>query len=391
MPKDQLFLLQPGFFKESEGPFYCGDSVAVEGLLSFFPQLRNEVDVHYIGAPRPRAAIVALIGADNQSAPVLVLGDERVAVRCRRGDPHAQRAQASSTRQTRSGTTCRRNTAWRTPAEGKGRPAAGLGDKLLAPMPASLFVPSVMPCAWACALGAWAAGLALAAAPALALPTFDEVRADFRSSETLVLSREGEVIQRLRTDATVRRGQWLGLADVSPALRQALILSEDRRFYEHSGVDWTAVSAAVWANLWHERTRGASHPHHAAGRPAGWRLAPGRGRAHGHAEDGPGRGRAAAGARLAQGPDPGGLPEPGAVSRRDGGHRCPVTHPVRQGRPWAGCARGGRGRGPGARAQCQGGAGGAARLRRAAGHAAGQGRLRCAGPVHRRRPAAPRL
>ena len=106
--------------------------------------------------------------------------------------------------------------------------------------------------------GAWAAGLALAAGPALALPSFDEVRADFRSSETLVLSREGEVIQRLRTDATVRRGQWLGLADVSPALQRALVLSEDRRFYEHSGVDWAAVSAAAWANLWHERTRGAS-------------------------------------------------------------------------------------------------------------------------------------
>ena len=100
--------------------------------------------------------------------------------------------------------------------------------------------------------------LALAAGPALALPTFAEVRADYRSSETLVLSREGEVIQRLRTDATVRRGQWLGLADVSPALQRALVLSEDRRFYEHSGVDWAAVSAAAWANLWHERTRGAS-------------------------------------------------------------------------------------------------------------------------------------
>ena len=36
MQKDQLFMLKPGFFKESEGPFYCGDSVAVEGLLSFF-------------------------------------------------------------------------------------------------------------------------------------------------------------------------------------------------------------------------------------------------------------------------------------------------------------------------------------------------------------------
>ena len=100
--------------------------------------------------------------------------------------------------------------------------------------------------------------LALAALPALALPAFDEVRADFRPSETLVLSREGEVVQRLRTDAQVRRGQWLQLADISPALRRALVLSEDRRFYEHSGVDWSAVSAAAWANLWNRRTRGAS-------------------------------------------------------------------------------------------------------------------------------------
>ncbi|WP_287984610.1 penicillin-binding protein 1C, partial [Diaphorobacter sp.] len=112
------------------------------------------------------------------------------------------------------------------------------------------------PVRWRRALAA--ACLALASTVSLALPTFDEVRADFRSSETLVLSREGEVLQRLRTDATVRRGQWLGLADVSPALRQALVLSEDRRFYEHSGVDWAAVSAAAWGNLWNQRTRGAS-------------------------------------------------------------------------------------------------------------------------------------
>ncbi|XDF33936.1 penicillin-binding protein 1C [Paracidovorax avenae] len=93
---------------------------------------------------------------------------------------------------------------------------------------------------------------------ATALPAYAEVRADYRSSETLVLSREGEVVQRLRTDATVRRGQWTGLDDISPALREALVLSEDRRFYEHSGVDWRAVSAAAWGNLWNQRTRGAS-------------------------------------------------------------------------------------------------------------------------------------
>ena len=107
---------------------------------------------------------------------------------------------------------------------------------------------------------AQAGALALAACvpAAWALPSYDEVRRDFRSSDTLVLSREGEVLQRVRTDASVRRGQWVALADVSPALRTALVLSEDQRFFEHSGVDWRAASAAAWGNLWNQRTRGAS-------------------------------------------------------------------------------------------------------------------------------------
>lgn len=94
--------------------------------------------------------------------------------------------------------------------------------------------------------------------PAQALPRFEQVRQQFRPSETLLLSREGELLQRLRTDSTVRRGQWVALADISPALQKALLLSEDRRFYQHSGVDWQAVSAAAWGNVWHQRTRGAS-------------------------------------------------------------------------------------------------------------------------------------
>ncbi|MFY3385588.1 penicillin-binding protein 1C [Paracidovorax sp. MALMAid1276] len=102
------------------------------------------------------------------------------------------------------------------------------------------------------------AALLLASPPVVALPSYDEVRADFHPSDTQILSREGEVLQRLRTDATVRRGQWVPLADVSPALRTALVLSEDKRFFEHSGVDWRAASAAAWGNLWNQRTRGAS-------------------------------------------------------------------------------------------------------------------------------------
>ena len=91
-----------------------------------------------------------------------------------------------------------------------------------------------------------------------AAATFDDVKRDFKPSDTLILASNGEVIQRVRTDRAVRRGQWVALPDVSPALRTALVLSEDKRFYEHSGVDWRAVSSAAWGNLWATKTRGAS-------------------------------------------------------------------------------------------------------------------------------------
>jgi penicillin-binding protein 1C len=100
--------------------------------------------------------------------------------------------------------------------------------------------------------------LLAASSAALALPSFDEVRRDFKPSDTLVVDRNGELLQRLRSDDSVRRGQWVAVADVSPALRTAIVLSEDKRFWEHSGVDWRSVSSAAWASLWNRRTRGAS-------------------------------------------------------------------------------------------------------------------------------------
>jgi penicillin-binding protein 1C len=100
--------------------------------------------------------------------------------------------------------------------------------------------------------------IAIYAHSARASATFNEVRSGYQSSDTLILDRNGALLHRLRTDATVRRGQWVALADISPALRTALVLSEDKRFYEHSGVDWQAVTSAAWANLWNSKTRGAS-------------------------------------------------------------------------------------------------------------------------------------
>ncbi len=103
-----------------------------------------------------------------------------------------------------------------------------------------------------------ALALACAGTSVHALPSYAEVRADHRPSDRLLLDRDGEVLHRLRTDSNVRRGAWVPLADMSAALRLAIVVSEDKRFHQHSGVDWRAVSAAAWGNLWNTRTRGAS-------------------------------------------------------------------------------------------------------------------------------------
>jgi penicillin-binding protein 1C len=98
----------------------------------------------------------------------------------------------------------------------------------------------------------------LACAAAQAVPSFAEVKAAHRASDLSVLDRHGVAIQTLRTDPTVRRLGWVPLADMSPALLRAIVLSEDRSFHEHGGVDWTAVARSAWANAWNTRTRGAS-------------------------------------------------------------------------------------------------------------------------------------
>jgi penicillin-binding protein 1C len=99
---------------------------------------------------------------------------------------------------------------------------------------------------------------AIAQAAQAPLPRFEAVRAAHTPSDATLLDRHGTPIQTLRVDARVRRGAWLALADVSPALRQAIVLSEDRRFWDHGGVDWAALGASAWASAWNTRTRGAS-------------------------------------------------------------------------------------------------------------------------------------
>ena len=104
----------------------------------------------------------------------------------------------------------------------------------------------------------WLTAAALITAPASATPTFAEVRAAHRPSDVTLQDRHGTPIQTLRVDASVRRLAWVPLQDLSPALVSAIVLGEDQRFWQHSGVDWQAVASSAWANALNTRTRGAS-------------------------------------------------------------------------------------------------------------------------------------
>ncbi len=90
------------------------------------------------------------------------------------------------------------------------------------------------------------------------VPSFAEVKANWTPSEAWLLDRHGEVLHSLRRDRSVRRLDWTPLADISPALVNAIQLAEDRRFLAHGGLDVRALAAALWQGLREGRIRGAS-------------------------------------------------------------------------------------------------------------------------------------
>ncbi|MFN9343791.1 MAG: DUF3088 family protein, partial [Planctomycetota bacterium] len=84
-----LFLLTPGFTdaaRDSNGTtYYCPDCAFLEGVLHYHPELRERLDIRYIGFEKPRGEIVKLVGEARQGCPNLVLDPNH------HGAPAAQR------------------------------------------------------------------------------------------------------------------------------------------------------------------------------------------------------------------------------------------------------------------------------------------------------------
>jgi hypothetical protein len=76
--KDRLYLLTPDFTDEGFKQF-CSECAMVEGMLSFYPAIRKSLDIKYVKFTRPRPDIVAELGPENQSSPVIILADPAAA------------------------------------------------------------------------------------------------------------------------------------------------------------------------------------------------------------------------------------------------------------------------------------------------------------------------
>ena len=98
----------------------------------------------------------------------------------------------------------------------------------------------------------------LAQVAAAGIPTFDDVKSHWTSTEGTLLDRHGAPIHDMRVIEQGRRLSWTQLSDISPAALSTIIRAEDKRFYQHKGVDWLALSDAAIDTLVLSKPRGAS-------------------------------------------------------------------------------------------------------------------------------------
>ena len=90
--RDRLFLLAAPFKDAALGDqdWFCLHCALIEGALLANPHWAQAVDIARVGFPRPRPAIIALLGETEQSLPALILAKDAPApANARRINGHA--------------------------------------------------------------------------------------------------------------------------------------------------------------------------------------------------------------------------------------------------------------------------------------------------------------
>jgi penicillin-binding protein 1A len=85
-------------------------------------------------------------------------------------------------------------------------------------------------------------------------PSISDLRKAKSEVPTVVVSSDGVVLAEYKR---VNR-EWVPLKDISPAVIDALIATEDHRFYQHHGIDLRRTLGAAWATLHGQREGGST-------------------------------------------------------------------------------------------------------------------------------------
>jgi hypothetical protein len=75
MTKDILFLLPAGF-EDNGRREYCPECAEIWGVLSYYPEIQETLDIRYQPIAKPRAELVEMLGVENQNCPTLVLAPD---------------------------------------------------------------------------------------------------------------------------------------------------------------------------------------------------------------------------------------------------------------------------------------------------------------------------
>lgn len=77
---EKLFLLKPNFLDNNVGGtnqfYYCPHCAMIEGLLTYYPDLKGQLEIVHVNFQRPRNQIIVLVGPDNQGCPNLVISKD---------------------------------------------------------------------------------------------------------------------------------------------------------------------------------------------------------------------------------------------------------------------------------------------------------------------------
>ncbi len=90
------------------------------------------------------------------------------------------------------------------------------------------------------------------------MPSYRAVKQGWKSSESWLYDRNGDLLDSIRVDFHQRRFAWVPLSAIAPVVPKTIVAAEDRRFFEHGGVDWLALAGAFRARVEGSGSRGAS-------------------------------------------------------------------------------------------------------------------------------------